>query len=603
MAFNVSYIFQARDQFSAVARKVKKQTKGLRNQFKGLRSQLLRTNKAFKKTSATMGSGFRRMAAAAIGFFGAREFIRAGSEFQSSLADLSAITGATGKDFDLLKSKTLSLAKISKTAQAAVAEGIKLVASAKPELLENLPLLIKTTEQILLLKNASGLDLATSAKVGAESLNIFGKGAEFASKFVNILAAGSKFGSSEIADTGQAVLLAGGGARNAGLSFLQLNAAIQTVALSGFKGSQAGTALNAILGRLQRKGIDFQKLGLEGAFMVVKKAMDAQTDSTKRAQFAADLFGEEHAKVGFALLNNVGMLSKFEKSLAGTKVAEEQAAIRLATFSATARGLGIAVRDKLIRVFLKLAPTFEKITQDATDFIDSITPKQIEIFSNGLRKFTIASVEVVKQLTTQLIPSVQGLLASMDTQSVSGMVNNITSIAEAVNLILAPVKLLAALFKGVGTAIGEGAAQLATFDFDAKNATSFLDAFTVGGKFLGLIETEKTVVPKIAPVPPLPPVVGKLPASIERKKTVLPQKPFVPTVVPITGKLPGIEDTKRIVIPPVPTAPTVSPAASNMQADVNVNINAPDGVVESVKTKQKGDKNGMNLGVNMVSAA
>ncbi len=549
MAFNVSYIFQARDQFSAVARKVKQQTKGLRKQFRGLRTQLSRTNTAFKKTSASMSSGFRRMAAAAIGFFGAREFIRTGSEFQTSMADLSAITGAVGKDFDLLKNKTLELARISKTAQSEVATGIKLVASAKPELLENLPLLIKTTEQILLLKNASGLDLATAAKVGAESLNIFGKSAEFASKFVNILAAGSKLGSSEIADTGEAVLIAGPAARSAGLSFLQLNAAIQATAKGGIKGSRAGTALNAIFGRLRRAGLDIQTLGLEKTFNLVGDALKAETDPMKKAILEASLFGEEHAKVGLTLVANAALLGQFTKSLADTNIAEEQATIRLATFSAKARGLGIAVRDKLIRVFLKLSPTFEKITTDATNFIDSITPEQINIFAEGLRKFTLASVEVVKQLSTQLIPSVQGLLSSMDTKSVSEMVTNITSIAEAVNLILAPVKLLAALFKGVGTAIGEGAAQIATFNFDANIATSFLDAFTIGGKFLGLAETEKTVLPQ------------------------------------------------------PPTAPTVLPTGRNSQADVNVNINAPDGVVESVTTKKKGDPNGMNLGVNMKSAA
>ncbi|MEE9222967.1 MAG: phage tail tape measure protein [Nitrosomonadaceae bacterium] len=549
MAFNVSYIFQARDQFSAVARKVRKQTKGLRQQFKGLRAQLTRTNTAFKKTSRTMSSGFRRMALAAIGFFGARQFIREGSEFQSSMADLSAITGAVGKDFDLLKAKTLSLAKVSKTAQSEVALGIKLVASAKPELLENLPLLIKTTEQMLLLKNASGIELATAVEVGAQSLNIFGKGAEFASKFVNILAAGSKFGSSEIADTGQAVLISGNAAVAAGLSFLQLNAAIQATALGGIKGSRAGTALQAIFGRLRRQGLDIQKLGLEKTFNIIGKALDAEKDSTKRALLEAKLFGEEHAKVGLALVNNASMLGKFEKSLAGTNVAQEQANVRLDTFSAKARGLGIVIRDKLIRVFLKLSPTFEKITKDATDFIDSITPRQIEIFSNGLRNFTLAAVEVVKQLSTQLIPTIREFFASMDSASVSDVVNNLTSIAAAVNLILAPIKLLAALFKGVGTAIGEGAAQLATFNFDAKNATSFLDAFTIGGSFLGLVGREKTVLPQ------------------------------------------------------TPSAPSVSPLAANSQAEVNVNIKAPDGVVESVKTTQKGDTSALNLGVNMMSAA
>ncbi|MEE9451360.1 MAG: phage tail tape measure protein, partial [Gammaproteobacteria bacterium] len=511
-----------------------------------LRSLRFEVNKTAKATA----SGFKRMAVAALGFFGAREFFRAGSEFQSSLADLSAITGAVGDDFDFLKSKTLELAKASITSQAEVAQGIKLVASAKPELLANLPLLIKTTEQILLLKNASGLDFATAAKVGAESLNIFGKSAEFASKFVNILAAGSKFGSSEVANTGEAVLISGGAARSAGLSFLQLNAAIQTAALGCFKGARAGTALNAILSRLQRKGIDFQKLGLEKSFTLVKNAIESQTDSTKRAQLAADLFGEEHAKVGFAIIQNVKMLGIFEKVWAGTNVAQEQASIRLATFSAKARGLGIAIRDKLIRVFLKLAPTFEKITKDATDFIDSITPQQIEIFANSLKDFTLASVEVVKQISTQLIPVVKELFASMDTKTISNMVNNIFTIAEAVKLLLVPVKVLAALFKGIGTFIGEAVGQLVTFNLKKEGTTSLLESFSVGGKVLGLFEREAPIV--------------------------------LPTQV---------------------TAPTVAPTTMNSQAQIDINIRDREGVVESVKTKRQGNTSAMDLGVNMASAA
>ena len=549
MAFNVSYIFQARDRFSPVAQKIKNKTKGLAKDFKGLNRQLLRTNSAFKKTSSSMSSGFKRMAAAAIGFFGAREFIRAGSEFQTSLADLSAITGAVGKDFDLLKSKTLSLAKISKTSQAEVAEGIKLVASAKPELLDNLPLLIKTTEQILLLKNASGLDLATSAKVGAESLNIFGKGAEFAGKFVNILAAGSKLGSSEIADTGQAVLIAGPAARSAGLNFLQLNAAIQATAKGGIKGSRAGTALNAIFGRLRRAGLDIQTLGLEKTFNLVGDALRAETDPMKKAILETKLFGEEHAKVGLTLVANAALLGKFTKSLAGTNVAQEQAAIRLNTFSAIVRGLGISIRDKLIKVFLKLAPTFQKIAQSATDFIDTITPKQIEIFADGLRKFTIATVEVVKQLTTQLIPVVKDLFINMKAANLSSFASELFTIAEAIGIILIPVKILAALVKGLFVSF-QKLSFLLTGDFKKAFDTSFLESISIGGKILGVFGGEKA-----------PPTV---PAPL--------------------------------------TAPTVGTPPANSQADVNININAPDGVVESVKTKRKRGPQNMNVGVNMAGA-
>jgi len=41
---------------------------------------------------------------------------------------------------------------------------------------------------------------------------------------------------------------------------------------------------------------------------------------------------------------------------------------------------------------------------------------------------------------------------------------------------------------------------------------------------------------------------------------------------------------------------------SNARADVNVNLRAPAGVVESVKTNRSGDAKAMNLGVNMAVA-
>lgn len=468
------------------------------------------------------------------------------------MAELSAITGAVGKDFDKLNAQSLALAKSSVTAQSEVARGIKLVASAKPELLDNLPLLVKTTEQILLLKNASGLELAEAATVGAQSLNIFGKGAEFAGKFVNILAAGSKFGSSEIQDTGQAVLLSGGAARNAGLGFLELNAAIQVAALGGFKGSQAGTALNAILGRLQRKGIDFKKLGLEKSFTLVKDALDGQTDSTKRALLASEIFGEEHAKVGFALINNVSQFGNFERKLKGTNVAQEQAAIRLNTFNTRIKQLGISIKDKLIAAFTRLEPTFSGLITKATEFIDAITPAQVNAFANSIKNTVLAISEIVKQVSTRAKPIIQEFLAVMDTKTVSNIAKDIMDMANAVNILITPLKIIAALLKGTGTGIGEFAAQLSTGNFSA--GTDIGEAFSIGGKVLGLFGGEDPVIPKA-------------PLSV----------PQVPAVAPTP----------------------VSGSAQQQSAQVDVNIRDPGNNVSSISSKKKGNPKAMNLGVSL----
>jgi len=501
MGNSVSYLFIARDKYTRVAQKAKRVTDKLTRGFTKLNKKTKDVERTTKKTGRTFVSTFKNMAGAVVGFLGARELLTAGMQFQDALADLSAITGAAGADLKKLQGTILRFAKESSTSAADVAQAFKLVASAKPELLENLDALASTTRQVLLLKNAAGIELASAAEIAAQGLNIFGAGAEQANRFVNVLAAGAKLGSSEIADTGAAMLIAGPAARAAGLSFEQLNAAIQTTAKGGIKAERAGTALNAIFGRLQRLGIDFQKLGLQGSFELVKKKMDALKSSTERAQFAAKIFGEEHSKVGFALLDNVQYLGKYERTLTGTNIAQEQADIRLATFSAKMRKLGVLIQNAIIKTFLRLEPILTKQAERFTAFIEAIKPEHVTAFGDSLA-------------------------ALLDVAVILG---------EAFGIVLS-------VLKGIGTAVGELAAQITTGNFSAKLGTSFREAFSFGGKFLGLFDNDD----KLAP--------GKLNPS----------------------------QTSR--------------------TDVNVNLRAPQGAIESIKSRTSGQVSGLNVGTNMVTA-
>jgi TP901 family phage tail tape measure protein len=501
MGNSVSFLFIARDKYTRIAEKARRVTHKLSSGFGKLTKKLKTVRHETQKMGRTFTSTVKNMAGALIGFLGAREFLTVGMRFQDALADLSAITGATGEDLTKLQGTILRFAKESSTSADEVAQAFKLVASAKPELLENLDALAATTEQVLLLKNAAGIELASAAEIAAQSLNIFGVAADQANRFVNVLAAGAKLGSSEIADTGAALLIAGPAARAAGLSFEQLNAAIQATAKGGIKAQRAGTALNAIFGRLQRAGIDFQKLGLQDSFELVKKKMDSLKTSTERAQFAAKIFGEEHSKVGFALLDNVHDLSKYERTLAGTNIAQEQASIRLATFSAKMRRLGVLVQNAVIKTFLRLEPILTQQAERFAAFIEAIKPEHVTAFGDSLA-------------------------ALLDVAVILG---------EAFGIVLSVIK-------GIGTAVGELAAQITMGNFSTKLGTSFRDAFSFGGKFLGLFDNPEAVVP---------------------------------------GQLNSTQSSRT---------------------DVNVNLRAPQGAIESVKSQTSGKVSGLNVGMNMVTA-
>ena len=500
MASNkVSYIYIAKEQFVSVSKKVGRAVAKNVKGFKLLNKTMIKVSATAKATSRIMSTGFAKMAIAAGGFFSAMAAFRKGANFQDALAELSAITGAIGKDLDSLKTGAFELGKEARISGTEVLDAFKLVASAKPELLKNLPALRQMTKEVLLLKNASGIELSEAARITAESLNIFGEGAKSANKFVNILAAGSKLGSSEIAETGAAAVLAGPGARSAGLSFLQLNAAIQTTAKGGIKGVKAGTALNAIFSRLRVQGKDFKKLGLQGVFAKVKKQLDSVTNATARAQLEAKIFGLEHGKVGLAILDNIESLGEFERSLKDTNVAEEQAKIRLNTMSAHLRKLGVIIEEKVVNLFLRLEPVLSKQIKNMGAFFDTIDPASIDALADSLG----------------VVVSIMSLLGTV-------------------------LKVPLALLKGIGTQVGELAAAIMSLDF--SKVTNPFDAFSIGGKFLGLFGGDD-------------------------KK--------------ITGKLNGAQASKT---------------------DVNVNINSAEGAVESVQSKTTGKVSGLKIGVNMATA-
>ena len=391
MAFNISYSFLALDKFTAVAKKIDKSTVQLQARMRLLRKEFNSGNLSVDKFSSKLGgigkslTSFKALVAGGTVAYGIKRLINVGGDFEESMLDLSAITGATGKDLDMLGNKGKELGEKFGKSPAEIATAMKLIASAKPELLKNTKLLEKMTEETLLLSTASGMDMNTSATTLARSLNIFGESAAKANEYVNVLAAGSKLGASEIADTGEALLIAGGAAKSANLSFVQTNALLQTIAKGGFVAEKAGTGLQAILNRLPKVGLDIKKIGLEKSFEMINEAIEKTTGTTERAALIEQIFGQEHQKIGFALIQNRKLLSEYERTLRGTNVAQEQADIRMASFNFQMKILSSKLQTKLIAAFDRLRPKLIEFADSMGKFLDSIGEEQINALVEGLK--------------------------------------------------------------------------------------------------------------------------------------------------------------------------------------------------------------------------
>ena len=175
-------------------------------------------------------------------------------DFSQELANLSAITGATGKDLDFYAKSAKEIGRTTTLSAKQAVTAFKLIASAKPDLLQNAKALQEVTKSAVTLAEASGIDLPSAAKALGSALNQFGLDASKANEVINTLAASSKLGAAEIPAVTEALKNSGSAANALGVDLVETVAGIQALAIAGREGSEAGTGLRQVLLKLEKTG-------------------------------------------------------------------------------------------------------------------------------------------------------------------------------------------------------------------------------------------------------------------------------------------------------------------------------------------------------------
>ncbi len=305
-----------------------------------------KTEEAYKRVTSTVSGLAGRIAGLAGVGFSLGAIIQTSRQYSQALSDLSSITGATGDKLLSLDQAAQQMGRTTEYSASQAVEALKLMASAKPELLETADGLQKATNSALLLAQAGGSTLPDATRTLALSLNQFGAGAEQADRYINVLAAGAKFGASEINDTAAAIKNGGVAAAQAGIGFETLNAAIQVLASREIKGGEAGTALRNIILNLE-KGTDKT---LKPSVVGLSKALENLAGKNLSTAQAVKLFGVENINAASILTSNRGKLDELTKSLTGTQTAHEQAAVRVNNLNGDLMGLTSAFEGLIIKV-------------------------------------------------------------------------------------------------------------------------------------------------------------------------------------------------------------------------------------------------------------
>lgn len=318
--------------------------------------------------------------------------IKVGSDFESQMSRVKAISGATGEEFEQLKAQAMQLGADTSFSASQAAEGMENLAAAgftTSEIMNAMPGLLN-------LAAASGEDLASSSDIAASTLRGFGLAASDAAHVADVLAANANRTNSSVADTGEAMKYIAPLARAAGLSLEETAAAIGIMANAGVNGSQAGTSLRGALSRLSKPTKDMSEAmdelrisfydsngkmkSLTEQVGMLRQATEGMTDEQKN-NYLVTLYGQEALSGMLALINegegSLGELTNAYKNCDGA--AQKAAETMQDNLSGALEQLGGSAQTLGLAFYNSVADNLKNAAKTATESINNIT----DSFNNG----------------------------------------------------------------------------------------------------------------------------------------------------------------------------------------------------------------------------
>ena len=233
----------------------------------------------FKKIVSLIANPMTQMAAFAGVSFGVADTINTFKDFEQGMANVKAISGATGEEFDELTATAKKLGETTMFSAAQAAEAMENLAMAgwkSKDIVAGMPGLLD-------LAAAGSVDLATAADVTSSALAQFNMDASESTRVADVLAATATNSKTDIAGLGESLKMAGTQAGALGYSIEDTALALGLMGNAGVDASSAGTALRSTLARMSKQeGMTAEESNAMAQAM--KKVGVSLTDSQGRSK-------------------------------------------------------------------------------------------------------------------------------------------------------------------------------------------------------------------------------------------------------------------------------------------------------------------------------
>ena len=319
-------------------------------------------------------------------------------DFEKSMSNVKAISGATGREFEDLRQKALDLGQSTVFSATDVANAMTEMAKAgwtSQQIMSGMQGVLDATA-------ASGEELSIVATIVADAITTFGLSASESTKVADLLSKSANAGTISITDLGESLKYIGPVAKTMGFSIEDVVTAITAMSQAGIKGSQAGTSLRTMFARLVKPTdnvkIAMDQLGIvltdsEGNFKSMNTILEEmrttfQTLTPEQQTYYSTMLAGQEGMSGLNALLGMSQqeydnLSLSMKTASGT--AKETAEIMQDNLAGAVEQMTGSLESAGIAIGSKLTPKVRTIAgwiEDLTDRFNSLSDEEQEQIVN-----------------------------------------------------------------------------------------------------------------------------------------------------------------------------------------------------------------------------
>lgn len=353
-------------------------------------------------------------------------------DFDDTMRKVKATSGATGDEFNQLRTKALQMGRDTKFTASESAEAMNYMALAGWDTKQ----MISGIGGVMNLAAASGEDLATVSDIVTDNLTAFGMKAKDSTHFADVMAQTSSKANTDVRGLGEAFKYAAPVAGALGYTVEDTSIAIGLMSNAGIKGEKAGTALRTMFTNLAKptKAMKdkMDELGISitdsnGEMLPMRDVMDqlrtkmGGLSKDQQAAAASTIFGKEAMSGALAVINASDEdYKKLTKSIDGSSGASKRMANEMeGGIGGAMRKMKSAIESLAISLGDALAPMLYKIatwvTKLASKFSNLPSGVQKTIAVVGLLAAAIGPLLMVFGVMVSTIGSAMTVLGPLMT--------------------------------------------------------------------------------------------------------------------------------------------------------------------------------------------